>query len=118
MERNPIAVDDEPASNATAARAASQAESVASESENNDHDILELQRTVTGPPYSIFTPRAKIFIVVAVSISSLISPFGATTFYPALDSIARDLNVTPTLINLSLTTYMVGRVANRMTLQC
>lgn len=70
---------------------------------------LELQRTISGPPYSIFTPRAKMFIVVAVSISSLISPFGATTFYPALDVIAKDLGVTPTLINLSLTTYMVSK---------
>ena len=78
------------------------------EAERNAAPRLELQRTVSGPPYSIFTPRAKIFIVVAVSISSLISPFGATTFYPALDVIARDLGVTPTLINLSLTTYMVS----------
>ncbi|KXS99593.1 hypothetical protein AC578_2223 [Pseudocercospora eumusae] len=76
------------------------------EVERNAAPKLELQRTVSGPPYSIFTPRAKIFIVVAVSISSLISPFGAMTFYPALDVIARDLGVTPTLINLSLTTYM------------
>ncbi|EME79524.1 uncharacterized protein MYCFIDRAFT_190396 [Pseudocercospora fijiensis CIRAD86] len=79
------------------------------EAERNAAPKLELQRTVSGPPYSIFTPRAKIFIVVAVSISSLISPFGATTFYPALDVIARDLGVTPTLINLSLTTYMIAQ---------
>ncbi|KAF7185818.1 MFS transporter M6 [Pseudocercospora fuligena] len=79
------------------------------EAEGNAAPKLELQRTVSGPPYSIFTPRAKIFIVVAVSISSLISPFGATTFYPALDVIARDLGVTPTLINLSLTTYMIAQ---------
>lgn len=52
------------------------------------------------------------FIVIAVSISSLISPFGATTFYPALDVIAEDLNVTPTLINLSLTTYMVRHITS------
>jgi hypothetical protein len=71
---------------------------------------LELQRTTTTtePPYSVFTPQAKTFIVVAVSISSLVSPFGASTFYPALDVIAKDLDVTPTLINLSLTTYMVS----------
>ena len=98
MEKNPIAVEDEPTTTPP--------ETSEEEQERND-DLLELQRTVTGPPYSIFTPRAKIFIVVAVSISSLVSPFGATTFYPALDVIARDLGVTPTLINLSLTTYMV-----------
>ncbi|CAK4033496.1 transporter AQR1 [Lecanosticta acicola] len=70
---------------------------------------LSLQRTVSGPPYTIFTPRAKMFIVIAVSISSLISPSGATTFYPALDTIAADYHVTPTLINLSLTTYMIAQ---------
>ncbi|GIZ38839.1 hypothetical protein CKM354_000224000 [Cercospora kikuchii] len=76
---------------------------------SRDEQELELARTATGPPYSIFTPRAKIFIVVAVSISSLISPFGGTTFLPALEPLARDLHVTPTLINLSLTTYMIAQ---------
>lgn len=66
-----------------------------------------LSRTTTGPPYSIFSHKAKIFIVMSVSLSSLISPFGATTFYPALNVLAADLHVTPSLINLSLTTYMV-----------
>ena len=69
----------------------------------------QLARTISAPPYTIFTHRAKIFIIASVSISSLISPFGATTFYPALNQIAADLHVTPTLINLSLTTYMVRR---------
>lgn len=66
-----------------------------------------LSRTLSGPPYSIYSPRAKSFIVAMVSVSSLISPFGATTFYPALDVLAAMLHVTPSLINLALTTYMV-----------
>ncbi|KAK4623903.1 Citrate exporter 1 [Fulvia fulva] len=78
-----------------------------STAKTQDETRLQLQRTVSGPPYTIFTPRAKLFIIIAVSISSLISPFGATTFYPALDTIANDYGVTPTLINLSLTTYMI-----------
>lgn len=70
---------------------------------------VALTRTLSGPPYSIFSHRTKIFIVASVSISSLISPFGATTFYPALNTLAADLHVTPTLINLSLTTYMIAQ---------
>lgn len=66
-----------------------------------------LERVASGPPYSIFSPQTKLFILVSVSISSLISPFGATTFYPALDVLAVQLHVTPSLIDLSLTTYMV-----------
>ena len=75
-----------------------------------DGENLELSRTVsTGPPYTIFSPRAKIFIVASVSVSSLISPFGATTFYPALNVLADQLHVTPTMINLALTAYMIAQ---------
>ena len=74
-----------------------------------DQDVATepLALVPSGPPYTIFSSRMKTFILISVSISSLISPFGATTFYPALDVLAEDLHVTPTLINLSLTTYMV-----------
>ncbi|KAK3070049.1 hypothetical protein LTR53_011118 [Teratosphaeriaceae sp. CCFEE 6253] len=74
-----------------------------------DDNRPALTRTLSAPPYTIFTHRAKIFIVASVSVSSLISPFGATTFYPALNDLAADLRVTPTLINLSLTTYMIAQ---------
>jgi hypothetical protein len=67
----------------------------------------EVTQVLSGPPYSIFSPAMKGFIVAAVSVSALISPFGATTFYPALNVLAAQLNVTPASINLSLTTYMV-----------
>jgi hypothetical protein len=66
-----------------------------------------LSRVASGPPYSIFSHRTKLFIVASVSVSALISPFGATTFYPALNVLAAQLNVTPAMVNLSLTTYMV-----------
>ncbi|KAK4547436.1 hypothetical protein LTR36_001092 [Oleoguttula mirabilis] len=75
-----------------------------------NHGTLSLRRTVSsGPPYTIFSPKAKHLILASVSISSLISPFGATTFYPALNVLAADLHVTPSLINLSLTTYMIAQ---------
>ena len=79
------------------------------DSEKNAHaDVrLTLSRTVSGPPYTIFNQHTKMFIVLSVSVCSLISPFGATTFYPALNVLAAELNVTPSLINLGLTTYMV-----------
>ncbi|KAH9835065.1 putative transporter AQR1 [Teratosphaeria destructans] len=68
-----------------------------------------LERVISGPPYTIFSPASKLFIVITVSLSALISPFGATTFYPALDVLADELHVTPSLINLSLTTYMIAQ---------
>jgi hypothetical protein len=69
----------------------------------------ELERQVSGPPYTIWGPGAKIWIVFLVSISALISPFGATTFFPALDILTDVLNITPTQLNISVTTYMVRR---------
>ena len=91
-------------------------EAASQRSHDSDIDIeerpqrLELSRTVsTGPPYTIFSSRAKVFIVASVSVSSLISPFGATTFYPAINVLADQLHVTPTLINLALTTYMIAQ---------
>ena len=84
-----------------------------SDSEHEQTDVEpnalrpELSRVSTGPPYTIFSPRAKMFIVLSVSVSGLISPFGAVTFYPALNVLARELNVTASQINIALTTYMV-----------
>lgn len=92
-------------------------EDVSSPKAGKDEVDLELARSVSGPVYSIFSPRAKLIIVMAVSVSSLISPLGATTFYPALDILAKDLHVTPTLINLSLTTYMVCSTRSMLVLE-
>lgn len=84
------------------------------ENQNQTRDGLGLSRTVSsGPPYTIYNHTTKMFILASVSVSSLISPFGATTFYPALNTLADQLNVTPTMVNLSLTTYMVGLICFR-----
>lgn len=67
----------------------------------------ELERQVSGPPFTIWGRGARIWIVFLVSISALISPFGATTFFPALDILTDVLDITPTQLNLSVTTYQV-----------
>lgn len=77
------------------------------ERQQKDSNGNSLSRIVSGPPYSIFTNKAKLFIVVMVSISALVSPFAATLFYPALNVLADELHVSESLITLSVTTYMV-----------
>lgn len=67
----------------------------------------ELERQISGPPYTIWGRGARVWIVFLVSISALISPFGATTFFPALDILTDVLDITPTQLNISVTTYMV-----------
>lgn len=67
----------------------------------------DLQRQISGPPYTIWGQGAKVWIIFLVSVSALISPFGATTFFPALNVLTDVLDITPTQLNISITTYMV-----------
>jgi hypothetical protein len=70
-------------------------------------DQNALQQQASEPPYSIFTQAEKVWIVLLVSISALISPFGGTLFYPVLNLLSGVLHITPTMTNISITTYMV-----------
>ena len=60
-------------------------------------------------PWSIWSPRQKKFIVLAASCASLLSPLSSQIYFPALDAIATDLRVSNSLVNLSITTYLVRR---------
>lgn len=66
----------------------------------------ELAR-VASAPYTVFSKRERVGITLMVSVASAVSPMTANIYFPALDSVARDLGVSLSLINLSLTTYMV-----------
>jgi len=79
-----------------------------------DNTVLEKEKTknsvardTPGPPYTIFGPWTKAWIIFLVSLSALISPFAATTYYPALNVLSDVLHISPTMVNISITTYMV-----------
>lgn len=59
------------------------------------------------PPYSTFTTAQKRLIILTAALASTFSPFSANIYYPALNSIAADLHVTISQVNLTITTYMV-----------
>lgn len=59
-------------------------------------------------PYSIFTINEKRFMTFILTFASLFSPISTTIYYPALAPIADELHVSSTLINLTITTFMVG----------
>ena len=63
--------------------------------------------STVGPVHSVFTKNQKRFIVVMASFGGFFSPVSANIYFPALNALAKDLNVTSTLINLTLTSYMV-----------
>ncbi|KAF3767086.1 hypothetical protein M406DRAFT_89657 [Cryphonectria parasitica EP155] len=72
-----------------------------------DADPEALARVSTGPVYSTFSTGMKRWIIAVVTLTSFISPMTANIYFPALNPIAQDLNVDVSLINLTLTTYMI-----------
>ena len=70
---------------------------------------LELGHAISAnsPPYSIFNKHQKRFIVFMAAFACLFSALSANMYFPALNTLAQDLHVTPDLINLTLTSYMI-----------
>lgn len=59
------------------------------------------------PPYSSFTAWEKRMIVLAAAMAAFFSPLTGQIYFPALNVIAKDFNVSASQINLTVTTYMV-----------
>ncbi|KAH8593483.1 major facilitator superfamily domain-containing protein [Bisporella sp. PMI_857] len=70
-------------------------------------DLEELGAVTTGPVYSTFSFKQKAYIVSIVTFAAFISPTSANIYFPALNPIQDELHVSPTLINLTLTSYMI-----------
>ena len=62
---------------------------------------------IGGSEYSIFTKRQKQYIVFLTACGGFFSPLSANIYFPALNSLAKDLKVSNELINLTLTSYMI-----------
>jgi hypothetical protein len=62
------------------------------------------------PPFSIYSSREKKFIVLMASLAALLSPLSANIYYPALNILADELGASLTLINLTITAYLVSEV--------
>ncbi len=72
----------------------------------------DLNRTTTnastiGPVHSVFSRNQKRFIVFMASWAGFFSPVSGMIYFPALNALASDLRVSNTLINLTLTSYMI-----------
>jgi len=62
----------------------------------------------TEPPFSIFSDTKKKLIVLTISFIGLLSPLSANIYFPAITAIAKDLDVSNSDINLTVTTYLVS----------
>lgn len=72
-----------------------------------NRDGGELEAAQSGPPYSIFSKKKKIFIIFMSALAGFFSPLSANIYFPALNPIAADLGVSNSAITLTLTTYMI-----------
>ncbi|KAJ5176094.1 uncharacterized protein N7482_001971 [Penicillium canariense] len=57
--------------------------------------------------YSVFTISQRRYIVFMASWAGFFSPVSSQIYFPALNTLARDLHVSNSLINLTLTSYMI-----------
>jgi MFS family permease len=77
-----------------------------------DEPTSEARPTLTtassaAPLHSVFTKNQKRFIVFMASWGGFFSAVSSNIYFPALNSLAADLHVSKTLINLTLTSYMI-----------
>ncbi|KAM0311524.1 hypothetical protein ACHAO8_007133 [Botrytis cinerea] len=107
IERNPSHDHSTPALTPalTPPSLSSSASSIA-EDQDGTRD-LELAPVISGPPYSAFGVWKKRYIVGMCTLAAFISPTSANIYFPALNPLAADLGVSNTLINLTLTSFMI-----------
>lgn len=61
----------------------------------------------TGPPYTLFSTNERRYIVALVTLAAWFSTLSSFTYFPAISTVARDLDSPVTLINLTVTSYLV-----------
>lgn len=79
----------------------------AAAAEPDDIERSETRATSSSVEYSIFAPGLKRYIVICASCAALFSPLSSQIYFPAMNTLAADLNVSIGLINLTMTSYMV-----------
>lgn len=72
-------------------------------------DIATQEEEATAPsvPYSAFTKPHKVVLVTLIAIAGFFSPFTAFIYFPSLQSIATDLDVSLELMNITVIVYLL-----------
>ncbi|RFU79725.1 major facilitator superfamily domain, general substrate transporter [Trichoderma arundinaceum] len=63
--------------------------------------------TDVQPVYSIYTQRQKTFIVFMSGLGGFFSPLSANTYLPSIPSLSEYLGVSPSLMNLTVTAFLI-----------
>lgn len=81
--------------------------------EEQQHEPPEDLEAVTNvasnnrPPFTIFTVKQRRFIVFMAACGGFFSAASANIYFPALNTLSVEFHESSTLINLTLTTYMI-----------
>ncbi|KAH6662759.1 major facilitator superfamily domain-containing protein [Halenospora varia] len=77
------------------------------EKKNDAGVVEENEPERPEPPYSIFPKWQRGLYVYMASLAAFSSPVSSTIYYPAMLTLARDLNTSLTNISLTITTYLI-----------
>ncbi|ORY12455.1 major facilitator superfamily domain-containing protein [Clohesyomyces aquaticus] len=58
-------------------------------------------------PYHVFDKRKKWGVVVMIGVAGLFSGLSSNIYFPSLDAIAKDLNVSLNAVSLTITSYLI-----------
>ena len=78
---------------------------------NGDISTQDIESTgadsSTEPVYSVFTGCAKLFIVFVLAFAGFLSTLSAHIYFPLLPTLAEEMHVSNSLINLTIFSFMV-----------
>ncbi|KGO76945.1 Kynureninase [Penicillium italicum] len=81
--------------------------SVSHPESGQDANVGIKSRDPADVDYSVFTVSQRRYIVFMASWAGFFSPVSSQIYFPALNTLAKDLHVSNSLINLTLTSYMI-----------
>lgn len=74
---------------------------------NEGEEAAPVQRISSQAPYSVHSTTTKRLLVLGASATAIVSPISAQIYLPALIPIGQSLHISPTKVNLTITTYMI-----------
>ncbi|PBP25362.1 MFS general substrate transporter [Diplocarpon rosae] len=69
--------------------------------------VYSVEKHLPEPPYHVFSLARKKQLVYIVSLAGLFSPLSSNIYFPALGNIAKDLNISLSMVSLTVTVYMI-----------
>ena len=63
--------------------------------------------SVESAPWSVFTVGQKQYIIFVAPFAGFLSPLSADMYFPALNELSQEFEISSTAINLTLTSYMI-----------